>query len=117
MSNFISNVENTQESSSIIVNLDNVNSILLDYPKTIFNFNYPITLVDRKHNSTEATDKLISDYVYFWHPSDEKIEEIKSKTLDWINFRFSDNPTRYANPKNIAFFKFEDNKRRIIGNF
>jgi hypothetical protein len=101
------------EQNKIVVNLDNVSSIMFEKQKIIFNFNYGVTL------STKGMDKIIPDYVYF-----NRDEEIFTEIIDylnangWITFKNSDNPNRWVNPKCISFIKYEKrhNKYRIIAN-
>jgi hypothetical protein len=104
----ITDITNIQVTKDIIIDLKNVTSIMFEETKTIFNFNYGISL---KGNE----DRIIPDYVYAYLDKEKK-EELRKiiEEKEWINFKKSDNPNRYVNPEAISFIKFEDRKS---GNF
>jgi len=107
---------NIKVNENIIINLNNVSSVMFEEKKTIFNFNYNISL---KGN----LDRMIPDYVYVYQEKHqkEKIREILNNGK-WLNFPKSDNPNRYVNPKAVSFIKMEKrtngkyHKYRIIMN-
>ena len=99
------------QKQNIVVNIENVSSIMFEKSKVIFNFNYGITL--------SHSDKIIPDYVYF-DKDEETVSLIKDTiiTRGWVNFKNSDNPNRWVNPNCISFIKYDErnNKYRIIAN-
>ena len=96
---------NIQVNENVIINLENVSSAMFEETKTIFNFNYSISLRGN-------LDRMIPDYVYAFQNDKEKAKIRKILTENnWLNFPESDNPNRYVNPKAISFIKYENRKK------
>lgn len=96
---------------NIIINLDNVNSVveIENKNRIVFNFNYPVTVI-------KGDEKLQrSDYVYY--DDYRKFTTLEALHETFANAGFVNFGNKWINLKNVAFIKFDANRNRIIINF